>query len=295
MAGLSARGPTSAVDAVGPALGVVHVDDITLAYDFPGGSSVVIGQHNIDVLGPIYNPDADVTSGIQGFMTPLGYRIQPQGNVSIDVFGIGPGQVGRPSVVRDQIIEVVGIDSAEAFGSLEVLPESLVIAVGIGSGGAFGEPTIHRTDYVDVSGISSGEAFGTPIVVSEGLVSPSGISSGEAVGSPTLVIDQIIRPEGIGPGEVGVPSIKKVFRNTERFYEKLSEVSGERSSGGNSMHLIELLGGAQASFSSYEPDASTFRGEYYYNTRLNVLFKKAKSRNPDSYEITYYWKRISGL
>jgi hypothetical protein len=44
--------------------------------------------------------------------------------------------------------------------------------------------------------------------------------------------------------------------------------------GGNPHIFAELVGAAQIPMSFYEPDPSTFRYEYYYNTRQNRLYKK---------------------
>lgn len=46
------------------------------------------------------------------------------------------------------------------------------------------------------------------------------------------------------------------------------------SIGGNPHNFIELFGGDMVEMTAFEPDARTFRGEYYYNTVLNQLFRK---------------------
>jgi hypothetical protein len=52
--------------------------------------------------------------------------------------------------------------------------------------------------------------------------------------------------------------------------------------------FVELFGGELAFVSNYEPDPQTFRAEYYYNSRINRLFKRIKieGENVDM----YYWK-----
>lgn len=55
----------------------------------------------------------------------------------------------------------------------------------------------------------------------------------------------------------------------------------------NSPMLVELYGGSSIQISYYEPDANTFRDKYYYNSRLNRLYKKVGRTN------LYFWKPIS--
>jgi len=43
---------------------------------------------------------------------------------------------------------------------------------------------------------------------------------------------------------------------------------------GNPNRFLELYGNELIPVEFYEPDASTFRSEYYYNTRENILYKK---------------------
>lgn len=51
--------------------------------------------------------------------------------------------------------------------------------------------------------------------------------------------------------------------------------------GGNPNRFIELVGGRFVPLMFYQPDPNTFRDEFYYNARLNRLFKKINSKpNP---------------
>ena len=51
--------------------------------------------------------------------------------------------------------------------------------------------------------------------------------------------------------------------------------------GGNPNRFIELVGGRFVPIMFHVPDPNTFRDEFYYNSRLNRLFKKIKSKpNP---------------
>jgi hypothetical protein len=44
--------------------------------------------------------------------------------------------------------------------------------------------------------------------------------------------------------------------------------------GGNPLRYVELKGAKFVEQMFYEPDPITFRDQFYYNTRLNKLFKK---------------------
>jgi len=48
----------------------------------------------------------------------------------------------------------------------------------------------------------------------------------------------------------------------------------QKSLGFNSNRFIELVNGKEVPIQFYEPDPNTFRSDYYYNARLNVLYKK---------------------
>lgn len=47
-----------------------------------------------------------------------------------------------------------------------------------------------------------------------------------------------------------------------------------RSLGHNDMNFVALYGGRIVEMLNYEPDINTFRYNFYYNSRLNKLFKK---------------------
>jgi hypothetical protein len=59
-------------------------------------------------------------------------------------------------------------------------------------------------------------------------------------------------------------------------------------SGNNPARFVELLGGKLAPVSNYEPDPQTSRIDYYYNTRINKLFRRAKIEGEDV--DVFYWK-----
>lgn len=60
------------------------------------------------------------------------------------------------------------------------------------------------------------------------------------------------------------------------------------------LNTIELVGGEVVEATVYEPDAATYRGEYYYNARSNILFKrKWIKRDPHGGAMLATWQPIS--
>ncbi len=62
---------------------------------------------------------------------------------------------------------------------------------------------------------------------------------------------------------------------------------GIREPGGNPHRFLELFGGEEIETFFFEPDANTYRFEYYYNSRENKLKKKFKNGQ------LYAWKSIN--
>lgn len=62
----------------------------------------------------------------------------------------------------------------------------------------------------------------------------------------------------------------------DQFFEELSAVRGQPEEGGNSIRIIEKLGAVMVPVQFYEPDAQTSHTEYYYNARLNILYKRKR-------------------
>lgn len=75
----------------------------------------------------------------------------------------------------------------------------------------------------------------------------------------------------------------------EDILEGIISRRGSPTIGGNPHAFVKLFGGKIVPFSNYEPDPITFRDEFYYNTRLNQLFKK---RNVGGVPV---WDRISRI
>lgn len=72
----------------------------------------------------------------------------------------------------------------------------------------------------------------------------------------------------------------------------INEIFNNRNNsllGGNPHSFVKLLNGQIITYLYYEPDPNTFRSEYYYNTRLNKIFKKIKK----SYG--YDWQNITQI
>ena len=72
----------------------------------------------------------------------------------------------------------------------------------------------------------------------------------------------------------------------------VDEIFSRRGSGlGYNPHrFIELFGGKMVETLRHEPDALTFRDEYYYNTRINVLFRRVRVGGVGDFA---YWKKMS--
>lgn len=65
--------------------------------------------------------------------------------------------------------------------------------------------------------------------------------------------------------------------------------------GGQPLRWVELLGGTCVPIQSWEPDATSWHdGNYYYNSRENVLYQRVISpANSCSKQTKYVWKRIT--
>lgn len=66
---------------------------------------------------------------------------------------------------------------------------------------------------------------------------------------------------------------------------------GDSTIGYNPHRFVELYGGEMVPISNYEPDPSTFRNLYYYNSRMNRLFKRIEIKGDRV--SAYYWKSVT--
>ena len=70
----------------------------------------------------------------------------------------------------------------------------------------------------------------------------------------------------------------------------LTEILSRRNTslaGGSPMRFLELYGRRFVPLNFIEPDPSTSRSDFYYNTRQNVLYKRITAGQ------RFVWKRIS--
>jgi|10_taG_2_1085330.scaffolds.fasta_scaffold00167_33 hypothetical protein len=82
-------------------------------------------------------------------------------------------------------------------------------------------------------------------------------------------------------------------QQTEEFLADLTERRGKPSVGNNNTAwFLELEGATVIEPTAFEPDPVTFRGNYYYNANLNVLYKKIITRQ-DPGIIHAYWQKVS--
>ncbi len=117
----------------------------------------------------------------------------------------GYGYGSQVEFTASQLLQPNAIPSAEAFGTLTVVPGAVsVLPTAIGSLEAFGSAKLNLK--LILTGIASAEAFGTPIVISGLTIYPSAIPSAEAFGAP--IIAGPILVTGIASGEqFGTPIV----------------------------------------------------------------------------------------
>jgi hypothetical protein len=66
---------------------------------------------------------------------------------------------------------------------------------------------------------------------------------------------------------------------TTDFLTDLLQRRGRPTVGGNPNRWVELHGGSVVEMLAFDPDATTYRLPYYYNTVRNVLYKKSIIRS----------------
>lgn len=62
--------------------------------------------------------------------------------------------------------------------------------------------------------------------------------------------------------------------------------------GYNPIRFLELHGARIVEPEATEPDAATYRGEYYYNTTLNALYRKVVTHKEPGIVIAH-WQKVS--
>lgn len=111
-----------------------------------------------------------------------------------------PASVGA----GDQNVSLTGIASAEAFGSITIVPGPITVELtGISSAEAFGTLNVFTTQTVELAGIPSEESFGTPTIAVGGVsIALTSIPSGEAFGTLSVIHDdQVVSLSGIPSAE----------------------------------------------------------------------------------------------
>lgn len=77
------------------------------------------------------------------------------------------------------------------------------------------------------------------------------------------------------------------------FIEDILNRRGDVTVGGNPARMIaELHGGDMVELTAFEPDASTHRQPFYYNTATNCLYKRVITERSAKGTIAF-WQRVS--
>ena len=80
---------------------------------------------------------------------------------------------------------------------------------------------------------------------------------------------------------------------TTAFLDDLSDRRGKPSVGNNNtVWFLELNGAEVIEPTAFEPDPATHRGEYYYNAKTNVLYRKIVTRQEPGV-VHAYWQKVS--
>lgn len=78
------------------------------------------------------------------------------------------------------------------------------------------------------------------------------------------------------------------------FFADITTRRGRVYPGANPSRFVELVGGKAVAMLFHDPDPKTFRAPYYYNSRVNVLFKKVTVSNPITKKKSIYWQAVGG-
>jgi len=79
---------------------------------------------------------------------------------------------------------------------------------------------------------------------------------------------------------------------TADFLADLQNRRGLKSGGFNSNWFLELTGAKLLVPTAFEPDASTYRGDYYYNAVTNTLYRKIVTRREPGMVVAH-WQKAS--
>lgn len=92
---------------------------------------------------------------------------------------------------------------------------------------------------------------------------------------------------GLKPNDNGT-----TLAETYSFLDDLFSRRGRKYGGFNNIRTVELDGGRIIEPTAFEPDASTYRNDYYYNAVTNTLYKKIITRSEPGI-IVAHWQKIS--
>jgi hypothetical protein len=79
---------------------------------------------------------------------------------------------------------------------------------------------------------------------------------------------------------------------TDNFLADLYSRRGNPSPGWNPVWFLELWGATIIEPTAFEPDPSTFRGEFYYNAVTNTLYRKVVTRQEPGITVAH-WQKAS--
>lgn len=82
------------------------------------------------------------------------------------------------------------------------------------------------------------------------------------------------------------------LNTTNEFLTDLLSRRRPIGNGHNPFRFIERVNGRIIEPTAFEPDPSTFRGEFYYNAITNTLYKRVITRKTHGI-IVAYWKKVS--
>lgn len=108
------------------------------------------------------------------------------------------------------------------------------------------------------------------------------INSGQSIGmwvrvpfdAGELVSSKSYSIKVVNNGSDNIINIIQPYANSNELSELMTLRNSSPKGGGNPINWVELGGAKLVELLAFEPDPSTFRDQFYYNTRLNQLFKR---------------------
>jgi hypothetical protein len=166
-------------------------------------------------------------------------------------------------------------DTDPEFGS----PTDIDVQLGVGETTAINLDELTRY-YFRVAAYNENGQSGWSNVVSTTTTIDSPDSDIPDIPLP-VVFDDIIEHR---PPRGGKPLTKKSL-------ERDASIAGPTSVGISPLSWTTFFGSTPVEVIAFEPDATSFRGTYYYNSSLNILFKRVLAKGP--LQDKYVWKRVS--